>query len=82
MKKDRILMLVDNNLTTKRLETNMSDSLANIWVEVSGPGIKKIVVGGVYREHRLMIPDNKESSTENAQFTRWTETCNQWLTVT
>ena len=52
----------------------MMDDLTNIWVEVKGEGFRKLVVGGIYREHQL-LNDDSESLSEKEQFERW---CRTW----
>lgn len=56
----------------------MSNTCLSVWLEIKGPGKRKLICGSVYREHQHLYQVDEEFRTNVAQVSRWRETCNQW----
>ena len=75
----RIVALVKNGVTTKVMTNHMSKDISSIWLQIIRKGPKKLVVGGVYREHRFLNQQDDSSGTQAAQLSRWNKATQQWL---
>lgn len=56
----------------------MSVDCSSIWLELSGPGRKKLLCGQLYREHQYQNSPDNVSKSEAAQFERWEKMIDQW----
>ena len=74
----RIIALIREGITVKILREHMMDDLSDIWMQIIKKGPKKLIVGGIYREHRHLHQIDDSSSTQAAQLNRWTRTLTQW----
>ena len=64
----RIVALVRDEINFKVMTNIMEDDTAAIWLKITKSGHKKIIVGGVYREHRhIKIPKPNLTGTEASQ---------------
>ena len=58
----RLVMFVKDGVKSKRLPEFESDNVSSIWLELGLPYQKKILLGGMYREHdHLKTEENRES---------------------
>ena len=67
----RLLLLVKDGIRFKVRNDLMSPDAANIWIELSTNGGRKILVGQIYREFQILGQTDSESSTEASQLERW-----------
>ena len=76
----RIVLLAKTGLLYKvEKELMDDDEIASIWVTVGGRGRKKVMIGGVYREHRLLKQANRlNSELPEKQLSRWKKIAKQW----
>ena len=70
-KMSRIILLARENLEIALESQLMNDKIASIWVKFSRPGARKLLVCGIYREHRYLHQDSDISSQPVAQLARW-----------
>ena len=50
----------------------MHEDVAVIWVSIKTKNRSSMIIGGIYREHRLLLTGrNNDSKTEAAQLERW-----------
>ena len=78
----RLILLVRENLDYKRLSHLEDQDIATIWISVQPRGSKKLVIGGVYREHTLLGKDeDSQAGTKQQQEDRWTKVLHQWTSV-
>ena len=76
LKYARIILLVRQGMEVKVLNQYMPEDLATIWVKVGQQGRKPLVVGGIYREQHLLLPEASRGTrnltgTPALQLERW-----------
>ena len=64
-------MLSKTNINIEIIEELMNDDSAAIWLMIKRRGKKRIYIGGIYREHRLLMKNDDLSATDAAQLSRW-----------
>lgn len=68
---DKMGVLVRDGISTKRMGEFMEPDICLVWLNLKIPEMKSIAVGRIYREHRLLIPNNDQTYTEVAQLGRY-----------
>ena len=67
----RLVLLVRDGIDVT-LETDlMDDQVTSIWVKLSRKGAGRILIGGVYREHRFLHQPDDSSNHPGEQLRRW-----------
>ena len=66
----RLIFLVRENLDVK-IEALMDNVVTSIWVKVSEPGVRKVFVCRVYREHKYLNQESDWSLQPQEQLSRW-----------
>ena len=56
----------------------MDSEIASIWIDIAGEGIKKLTIGGIYRQHRLLNQSEEGSESETEQASRLVKICRTW----
>ena len=78
----RLILLVKNGVQVSILKDIMANDTSSIWVKVIKRGHKKVVIGGIYREHTLLKqPAPNNSNSEANQKERWNKILKQWVEV-
>ena len=68
----RMTTLIHKDIDFVTLDRNMCDDVASTWIQLKLNGRKKLTLGSVYREHRLLGQGpNSDSNTEQKQTERW-----------
>ena len=78
----RLAALIKNGVQMEVLENLMEDEISSIWLKVNKKGGRKMIIGGIYREHSLLrqpLPNTTDS--EFLQNMRWERFINQWVTA-
>ena len=79
----RIILLSKEGLNIQIMEELMDPIIASIWVKICGRGMKRLLVGGIYREQTLL--NQKEpnlSAVPLEQEARWRTFIDQWMRAT
>ena len=75
----RIVMLARTDLDVQIHPEYMHEDISIIWASINDSSKKKIMVGGVYREHRLLLqPKPNTTKTDTAQNQRWNLIISSW----
>ena len=74
----RLVMIVKTEINVTILEDLMGPDSASIWITLKRRGQKKVNLGGIYREHRLLLQKDDSSSSPAAQTRRWDEITDKW----
>ena len=74
----RLLLLVKDGTSFKVREDLMSPDAANIWIELSTNGGRKILVGQIYREFQILGQSGHDSASEASQLERWRTIVGNW----
>ena len=75
----RLILLVREGIDVKIHLNLMHEDIAAIWVSIRCGNKYKMKIGGIYREHQLMLkPKPNPSKTEAAQLARWNIFINCW----
>ena len=69
-------MLISNYIHYKRRNDLEAQGLSTIWVQLSYPGRRPILIQGIYRQFRRL--GIKDSHTLKAQKQRWTRILDKW----
>ena len=78
----RLAMLTREGLQYKIREDQMDPEVSSIWIEIGGRGRKKLILGGIYREHRLLRQANlPDSGVPARQTERWKTFIRQWKQI-
>ena len=76
----RLVLLVRDGFEVEVIENWMEDDLATIWLKIRRRGGKCITIGGIYREHRLLLQGYPNTTgDDNCQNTRWSRIIKQWI---
>ena len=68
----RIVLLVKEGIDIKIHRGMMHVDVAVIWASIKTKNRSSMIIGGIYREHRLLLKGrNNDSKTEAAQLERW-----------
>ena len=67
----RLVLLTRNCLNFTVRNDLMDDSFSSIWVKISRPGVKSLLVCGLYREHQYLKQDSDWSLQPIEQNRRW-----------
>ena len=75
----RIVLLVREGIDVNIHRKMMHEDVAVIWVSVKTKKRSSMIIGGIYREHRLLLKGrNNDSKTEAAQLERWNHFLEGW----
>ena len=75
----RLILLIRDNIEFEKLENLMSIVEPSIWVKIRVKGRSPIVIGGNYREHRLLLQQQPNvTNTPALQASRWEKTVEGW----
>ena len=75
-----LLSKIDLNITI--MEDFMNDKVAAIWVKVGEKRQKKMVIGGMYRQHKYIHVDNHDNSgLDSKQLDRWNSFVDSWVKI-
>ena len=76
----RLVILYKDGMNVQLEDKLMESQVASIWMKFPGTGNrKKLIVGAIYREHRLIGPlAPVGSETDLQQKTRWKKFTEQW----
>ena len=77
----RIILLVREGISVVKLNQYMESDTATIWVRVGSSRKKSIIVGGIYRQHRVLGVTDKEASRLDLkleQEERWKRVVKHW----
>ena len=78
----RIVLLAKNELDIKIEENLMNEDISAIWLSLAYAGNRRMKIGGIYREHRLLFQaDPNPTKTDGAQLTRWNTILARWKTA-
>ena len=76
----RIILLVKEGVKISIMDECMDMNIPAIWVKIIACGRKPIVIGGLYREHHLLLqPQPNLTDDRNLQIVRWKKSINGWL---
>ena len=79
----RLVLLVREGLDIKIQESLMEAQIASIWVKISGRGLQTTMIGGIYREHKLLLQGlENNTNDDDLQTQRWNKFLNQWKQAT
>ena len=67
----RLVLLTRENLDFKLREDLMDDIFTSIWIKISRPGAKSLLICGIYREHQYLQQDSDWSLQPAEQVRRW-----------
>ena len=83
LKYARIIMLIKSDLLYEVMEQHMEQDILSMWIKINIRGRRKLVIGGLYREFRLIRQDNDDTSDNiAAQEDRWRRITEQWEAAT
>ena len=76
----RLVLLVRDDVKVEIQEQWMNDDkVASIWLKIRRRGCKPVTVGGVYREHSLLLQGvSNDTDRPEAQSRRWKKFIDQW----
>ena len=69
----RLVLLAKNGLNFALRDDLMDDVFSSIWVKISRPGVKILLVCGLYREHLYLNLDSEWSLQPVEQNRRWSQ---------
>ena len=67
----RLVLLTRDSLDFKLRDDLMDDIFSNIWIKISRPGTKGLLICGLYREHQYLSQDTDWSLQPIEQSKRW-----------
>ena len=67
----RLVLLTRDSLDFKLRDDLMDDIFTNIWLKISRPGTKGMLICGLYREHQYLSQDTDWSLQPTEQSKRW-----------
>ena len=67
----RLVMLTKTGLDYTLKADLMCDTVSSIWIKISRPGAKSLLICGVYREHQFLNQDSDWSLQPVEQIRRW-----------
>ena len=73
----RLIMLAKNGLDFVLKEDLMDDIFTSIWIKISRPGVKSLLICGLYREHQYLNQDSDWSLQPAEQSKRWSNFLSQ-----
>ena len=75
----RLVILVKEGIIFEKMENCMDDGAAVVWIRVTIRGNRKINIGGVYRDHKLLLqPLPNMSGDPQLQKLRWNKVIKGW----
>ena len=75
----RLVLLVKNELNVTVRNDLMHEDVAAIWVSIRNGNKKSMIIGGVYREHRLLCQPKPNLTVDDAaQLRRWNYFLELW----
>ena len=78
----RIVMLIRTDIIHETMTEMMDDDVSAIWIKILRRGKKKIVIGGLYREHKYIRQDDNDTSVDiREQERRWRKMLAKWQVV-
>ena len=79
-KHSRLVLLVESGVKVEVQEQWMDDLVASIWLKIKRRGTSPVTIGGIYREHSLLLQGiQNNTDSQEAQTTRWKKFINQWV---
>ena len=81
LKHARIVCLIKNDLTVEVMNENLDDDLATIWLKIGSNKKKGLLVGGIYRQHKLLGEQQNDATrldSQHQQENRWRRICKIW----
>ena len=78
----RVVFLIKPEINFVLLEDFMEQDISAIWIKISRRGTKKLIVGGIYREHQFLKQIDNTSLDIRCQEDRWRRTVTKWTDVT
>ena len=80
---DRLILLVEDDVKVKvRHDLMNSQDVASIWLEVTRRGVRKLTIGCIYREHKLLQQaEGHTTGSERQQNARWRSFLKQWVSA-
>ena len=66
-----IVLLTRENIEFKLREDLMDDIFSSIWIKITRPGSKGLLICGLYREHQYLLQDTDWSLQPAEQNKRW-----------
>ena len=66
----RLVLLVREGVEIRLEDNLMEENVASIWIRCPRKGGRKLLVGGIYREHKLLCQTGT-NTTGNLQVERW-----------
>ena len=73
----RLVMLTKNSLDFALKDDLMDDVFSSIWIKISRPGVKSLLICGLYREHQYLNQDSDWSLQPVEQNRRWAQFLSQ-----
>ena len=75
----RIILLVREGVKYKKMENFMDEHSAMIWIKLVTRGGKPFHIGGIYRDHKLLLPEQPNRTGEpELQRGRWSRIISGW----
>ena len=69
-----------SQLSASIMDNCMSDEIPAIWVKIITRGRKPLIIGGLYREHHLLLqPSPNNTDSRQLQKQRWMKSLRGWL---
>ena len=75
----KIIPLIKQNINFEVLDRYMEEHLSTIWIKISRRGQRKLIVGGIYREHNILRQQDNTSGEPQQQEERWKRIVAQWV---
>ena len=73
----RLVMLTKTSLDFTLKDDLMDNVFSSIWIKISRPGVKSLMICGLYREHQYLNQDSDWSLQPIEQSRRWTKFLSQ-----
>ena len=78
----RLVLLAREELEIQIEDNLMHEDISAIWLSLTYAGNRKMKIGGIYREHRLLFePEPNLTKTDRAQLNRWNTILEGWKTA-
>ena len=75
-------MLIKPEINYELLDNVMENDILSIWPKIAKHGPKKLIIGGLYREHKYIRQPDNGSADIRCQEDRWHRVLNQWISAT
>ena len=77
----RIIMLVKPEVKFEVMTQHMEHDISSIWIKMARQGHKRLIIGGIYREHRHLKQADDLTASKASQEERWRRTIEQWTSI-